>query len=656
MSPIARDPRISAAYLVVVAILLTLSGCSLLDGPGDPSLGWNGRVLYEDGLGWGSLRNLTRGQFDAAHQDYVARGWIIVDVDVSDDGDGPRYALIAHENPDGRAHQLHLDLTSSEYNQFWTNYRDLGYRPLDVEGYMLDGALRFAGIWIRNVEGLAWSSVRNLTSSEYADYFEQRRSAGYRPIDIEAYDTPSGLRFAAIWYENVDGVAWTQLRNIDRDRYQQEATDHGADGYLMFDFESYATSDGQRYAAIWERPDSRPAYQIRTDRSALQYANLWRTYRDEGYRLQDFEHYGDDWHGGIWIENAARFRYPLKGAIDTLAQDYLAANGPTAVSVAIIQGGQSVYRRGFGEADPVLGKVAHAQSVYGLASVSKVIGGTLAALLEANGSLRDGTTFSLDLGLLTSEYLSGLPDHHTHTLEQLAAHLSCVAYYDTTPPIPDQTDHYDTALDAAESIWDVDLIDGCTVGSTRMYSTAAFTLLGAALEDATGRTVTQLLDAELFEPFGLSSMRVQFESDTLPADYERAVAHTAGGNPTSYPDNSWKVLGGGLESDAVDLARFGWLVLDGRIVDAAVRDQRLWSPVDTSCSGPGGGTCFNGLGWQLRTIGGRRVADHRGSATGVRAYLRVFRDDDLVVAVLTNAWDGDPGPLISDIADVILGP
>jgi CubicO group peptidase (beta-lactamase class C family) len=680
--------------LALLFLVLTLSACELLGDVLDTiqPVAWNSRFAPAEELAWGSNRDLTRTQFDDRLAVYTGRGYMVVDVDVRSEGLGLRYALIAHENPDDRDWALHVDLTSDEYHALWTDYRDRGYRPLDVEGYLVDGQTRFAGIWIENVEDLAWSSIRNMTSAEYAEYFDARSAEGLRPIDIEAYDTPSGLRFAAIWWENVDGLAWSQLRNIDRTRYEQEVDDLAAAGYFMIDYETYDTADGRRYAAIWERRANRPAYQIRTNRNELGFANLWRTYRDQGYRIADFE--GDeastDLYAGIWIENDDRFRFPLKGALDTAITNYLAtytdtSNAPesqTGISVVVIQDGDVVYRRGFGMADVAGGKVAHAATVYGLASVSKVIGGTLAALLEAEQTLRDGTTFTLDMDDPTSDYLADLPDHHTHTVEQLTAHLGCVPHYPrtmtatgwtgTVPGISNLTTHFDTALDAAEAIWDTGLVTttaaggGCTVGATRSYSTPAFTLLGAVLEQATGRTIVELLQDEVFAPQGLSSMRVQYASGSQIADYERAVHYDQNSDPAAVTgcatgeacDNTWKVLGGGIESNALDLADFGWRVLDGRVVDAATRDGRLWTPVDEDCTLPGGGVCRNGVGWELRTVGAgsQRVAEHGGSQAGARSHLRVYRDDGLVIAILTNEGGHTPSGLATTIGDAILGP
>ena len=204
------------------------------------------------------------------------------------------------------------------------------------------------------------------------------------------------------------------------------------------------------------------------------------------------------------------------------------------------------------------------------------------------------------------------------------------------------------ARQAVASIWDVGLVNNCTIGTSRSYSTPAFTFAGAVLEQATGRTLKQLLRNELTKPYSLG-MRIQFTGASLPKNYERAVPYTNNNDPTSYSDNSWKVFGGGLETSAYQLARFGWKVLDAQILSVNARDNRLWTQVNPNQR--------NGLGWIIRTRSGRRVAEHDGSWTGTRTYLRVFRDDGLVVAVMSNRRGhtvDDVSVLTADLANIVL--
>jgi CubicO group peptidase (beta-lactamase class C family) len=600
------------------------------------------------GLAWASYRDLTNAQFAARFDEY-RRNYIITDVDAYPHGGGLRYSMIWQENVDGRGWAEWRNLTSSGYHAKWEQYRDAGYRPLDVEGYQSGNAMRYAGIWVENREGLSWYSYRDLTASQYATHFDDKSARGYRLVDMEAYVTPSGLRYAAIWYENRDRLGWAQYRDMDRTTYQQKIDYFAAKNYRVIDFESYTVGGRQLYAAIWERNVANRAYVVRSDRTEQEYANYWREYRDMGYRLVDFERYETPSgmrYAGVWTENESRYRYPKRGQLDKLIETYRATNGIPGISVAIVRNGNIVYRRGFGFAEIDAQKVAHGETVYNTASVSKVFGGTLAAKLEDEGQLADGTPVSLDLSDATSTYVANLPASHSHSVEELLSHLGCVWHYDTGPEPPNG--FYATATAATLSISNTPPLAGCTIGVDRNYSTHGFTFVGAVLEQATGRPVDRLVKEEIANRYGLSSLRAQFETSSLPANYERAAPYNDAGNETSYEDSSWKVLGGGLEINAVDLALFGWKTLNAQIVDAATRDNRLWTRVVANQP--------NGLAWEIGTIGGRRVAEHGGSWSGARSHIRVYRDDGLSIAILSNRRGHDPAALATNIGTAVLSP
>jgi hypothetical protein len=103
----------------------------------------------------------------------------------------------------------------------------------------------------------------------------------------------------------------------------------------------------------------------------------------------------------------------------------------------------------------------------------------------------------------------------------------------------------------------------------------------------------------------------------------------------------------------------------GELVPASVRDNLLWTPVRANCGNSVAGACTGGLGWALNTVDGRRVAEHGGSWIGARGHLQVYRDDELVVAVLTNrrttatltaGTNHNPSTLTRQIANIVLAP
>nr|VFK77788.1 MAG: CubicO group peptidase, beta-lactamase class C family [Candidatus Kentron sp. SD] len=373
--------------------------------------------------------------------------------------------------------------------------------------------------------------------------------------------------------------------------------------------------------------------------------------------------------------NSQTSQYVRENKIDGIIETYYRANDLPGMSVAIIRKGEMIYRKGFGWADREEKEPARAETVYSIGSVSKPIGATLAVKLENEGRLRDGATFSLDLSLPTSDYLTdipnangrgrvSLPTFHTHTVKQLLSHTGCVAGSSgkTTPGIVNRTTHYATAISAVQSMWDTGLVTKtawadngpCAIGKTWSYSTPAFTFIAAALESATGRNIDRLLQEELLAPHGLSGIRIKYASPVLTPDHDRATPYDKDNRKLDFEDDSWRALGGGMEAHALDLARFGWKLLDGEILSEDVRDNRLWRRVEISNTNSPG----YALGWGVTTDAhGRRIAEHPGMATGGRALLHIYRDHGLVIAILANRKEhpvGDVHVLAGNIGDEIL--
>ena len=614
---------------------------------------------FQKGIGWASFRDLTSESFTEKFNQYKDAGYRMIDLDAYETSAGVRYAMVWEKNTGNRSWVEYRNMTGDSYHTKWEQLKNEGYRPVDIEGYRVGGQQRFGGIWIKNTENFAWSSKRGLTKAAYESYKTEQKNAGLRMIDLEMYETGDGIRYAAVWVNDSNNNDWKELHGLDRDDYQAQLNALTDQGYLVTNFDSYKDGSTQRYAFICEKR-SGFAYQVRSDRTELEYANLWREYRDKGFRLVDFECYATSAgtrYAGIWIENDKRYDYDKKNTLDNLISKYLSDNNLPGISVAVVRNGEMIYRRGFGFADKEAGKVAHGESIYLSGSVSKIFGGTLAVKLQDEGKLRNGTAVSLNLNNTTKSYLTNvaktdgtkvtLPSKHTHTIAQLCAHLACIHHYETGPE-PSLV-QYNKAIDALTQIWNANLLPSCTIGTNRNYSTHAFTYLAAVLEKVTNRSSAQLVKSELADPYGLETLRSQFSSSSIPANYDRAKPYNDNNTGTSYGNNSWKVFGGGIECSAVDMAWFGWKLLDGKIVKPDARDNILWKKVI-----PGQSTA---IAWEMGSDNGRRIADKGGSWNGARANLRIYRDDGLVIAVMSNRTNhtvDDLSGLTSNIANIVL--
>jgi CubicO group peptidase (beta-lactamase class C family) len=313
------------------------------------------------------------------------------------------------------------------------------------------------------------------------------------------------------------------------------------------------------------------------------------------------------------------------------------------MSVAIAENGQFRYLRGWGDADVANGVATDSRTVYRLASVAKAVGGVLGLRLSEEGLL--------DLDADTRDYVPTMPVTHTHAVSQTLSNRSGIGHYSDFPNWKQQVggddqkpDAFATALDAAERLWD-DALDYPPPGSSYKYSTPAYTFAGAAMEGAVGDPIGDIIEDYLQTPYGLTTLRVE---DRSVPDPKRSLLYT-GTSDEATPDNiTWKVLGGGLESSAYDLARLGMMVNDGTLLTAASRGL-LWTRPDSLRN--------YGLGWDLETHLSTQAVWKRGSQLGARGYIRIYPNEDIVFVILTNRRTGhDPIPLGRLIGQAILAP
>ncbi len=612
-------------------------------------------------LAWGAGRDSVAERLGLL--DYKApgdrSGFLVTDIERFEVPSlGTVVARVFRDADAPRTWEERRDLTTAALASADVAYRARGFLPADIDAYETPQGIRYAGLWVTNVEGIDWWAGHDLTGAEYDDTVTERHGMGFRLVDVEAYGTPNGTRYAVIWSRSCDNDNWRQWRDMTTEEYQARADSLSPRGYRVVDLESYRTPDGQRYTAIWERVAG-PAWAVRSGRTLAEFLNFHRRYSDQGMRLVDFEAYPASGtsslrYAGVWAENHPRYRYALRTIVDDSVAAFQAEHAIAGMSVVIMQGtgtrGRVIYQRGFGWADSARGREAHAGTIYPTASIAKAIGGTLAARLEARGLI--------DLTRPTSDFIDSLPAHHTHTLEQLLSKTACLGHYDeaTEPPEQDyalQIDVLKHVVDqrAGTRIWDATLLPDCTPGTTYHYSTHGYTYLGAALEAATGKTLAQLLREEVTSYLGLHTMRRAYAGG--PRTYHHAEAYRYDTLQRRsvigrHENSAWKILGGGLESSARHLAAFGWEHLTGRIVTDSVRRTRLWGAIapNPMVWKPAGETRSRlghdvGLAWNVTTTGNAWHGGITTDAGGGRTELTVLPNRNLVIAIMTNQAKDD---------------
>lgn len=319
-----------------------------------------------------------------------------------------------------------------------------------------------------------------------------------------------------------------------------------------------------------------------------------------------------------------------QGTFEQLAKAlpaWLTNEGAVGVSAAIIDPTRS-WGAVAGYSDRESSKPTQMATLFRLGSVSKQVAATAVMQLVDQGKL--------DIDLDVRNYVPNFPEPDgTVTLRQLLNHTSGVRHYALGK---NESLYKFTPTEKALDMFVNDPRIG-KPGEKFSYSTHAFTVVVAAIEKASEMKYTDYIRQNISQG---TSLDCELLTDNKPA---RSMLYLktkeAPRLETKREDNSWKFGGGGLESTAQDLAKFGVNVLNSKLVSEKSRDA-MWTKQKTS-----DGKEFNyGLGWGLPESG---LVEHSGGQQGCSCYLLIDTKRQVVVAVMCNTNSMNVGKLARDL-------
>ncbi|MGI9076972.1 MAG: serine hydrolase domain-containing protein [Gemmatimonadaceae bacterium] len=303
-------------------------------------------------------------------------------------------------------------------------------------------------------------------------------------------------------------------------------------------------------------------------------------------------------------------------------RDSMAKGQVQGMSVAVAIDGKVVWSEGFGLADVENGVRVTPSTKLRIGSVSKSITAVAAALLVQSGKL--------DLDTQVQRYVPTFPDkRYAVTPRQLGGHLGGVRHYIGDEMMSMRP--YRSVTAGLTMFKDDSLIH--PPGTRYLYSSHGFNLLSAVVEGASGEPFLPFIRRSVLQPLGMRSTTAE-HPDSLIEHRARYYVRATDGSLLNAPyvDNSYKWAGGGFLSTPEDLVRFGSALLRPGFLN-----QESLTLLFTSQQTLDGKETGYGIGWHVGadSVLGRTIA-HAGGSVGANAYLVMYPDRRMVVAMLAN--------------------
>ena len=348
----------------------------------------------------------------------------------------------------------------------------------------------------------------------------------------------------------------------------------------------------------------------------------------------------------------------LSRGIDAVFAD-LDRPGSPGASVAVIQDGEMIYSRGYGEAQIEHGVPVTPRTIFHVASVSKEFTAMAVTLLAADGAL------SLDDPV--QQHLPFVPDfEHPVTVRQMIHHTSGIR--DQWQLLAMSGWRLDDVITTEQILalmarqQELNFVPG----SEYLYSNMGYTLLAQTVKAVSGMSFAEFTASRIFRPLGMD--RTHFHDDhehLVPGraySYRPAADDTpAAGEPegAGAPDDpprydksvlSYANAGAtSLFTTAEDLAR--WL---DNFRHETVGGPDVMETTKTRGVLNSGDTIPYAHGLSLDEYRGLPTIGHGGADAGFRTQVYWFPSVATGVVVLTNVANGNPAGRARGVADVVL--
>lgn len=357
-------------------------------------------------------------------------------------------------------------------------------------------------------------------------------------------------------------------------------------------------------------------------------------------------------HAGTALAAALLFAAPqaaiaqpadFRARADALLAQSVPADGP-GVAVIVTRGGRTVYAAGRGMADVAAHRSLAPSSVFRLGSITKQF--TAAVILQLVGEGR----ISLDDPL--SRFFPDYPQPGAGaTVRQLLNHTSGIQSYTNMPGwMEPNMNRPQSTADMIAAFRDEP--SPTRPGEAWAYNNSGYVLLGAIIEQVTGKAWHEAIVERISRPLGLATIAYGEDAAARAATVHGYAMGESGPEDAMPIHMSVPHAAGGMVGSVEDLAKWARALHHGLVVTPALYQQMI-----RRTRMPDGHDEPYGMGLTNSNVRGRAGIGHAGGINGFVTDSLYLPSEDMFVAVLANAEGAAVGPptLLRRLAALALG-
>ena len=309
-------------------------------------------------------------------------------------------------------------------------------------------------------------------------------------------------------------------------------------------------------------------------------------------------------------------------------------NGTVLVAVA----GEVIYKKGFGLANREWNIPNEPDTKFRLGSITKQFTSMLIMQLVGEGKIDLQGAMIDYLPYYREDTGSKVTIHHllTHT-SGIPSYTGLPNFFDEISRDPYPVEEFVTEYCSGDLEFEP--------GTKYRYNNSGYFLLGAIIEEVTGKTYEEMLTERIYEPLGMKDSGYDWHSPIIP---NRATGYSVtydGYVNSPYLDMSLPYAAGSLYSTVEDLYIWDQALYTDKLLSAELK-EKMFSPFKANY-GYGWGITKKKLPDSQETV---TVISHGGGINGFNTLIQRLVDEKHLIVLLNNS----PGANLGQMGDGII--
>lgn len=309
-------------------------------------------------------------------------------------------------------------------------------------------------------------------------------------------------------------------------------------------------------------------------------------------------------------------------------------------AVLVAQDGQVVYRKGFGLAQMEWGIPNAPDTKFRIGSITKQFTAVLVLRQVERGKIKLDASLSEYLPYYRKDTGAKVTIHH------LLNHTSGIPSYTARPDMEKFSKQSFGVEEFVKQYCSADL--DFEPGARFVYNNSGYFILGAVLEQVSGKSYEALLREEILVPLGMSDTGYDHWNELLPKRAAGYAKRIDGFVTDSYLDMSVPYAAGSLYSTVDDLYRWDQALYTDRLLTPEMK-KKMFTPEKNNYA----------YGWVVLQLpagapaGGSTATLHGGGINGFNTLIYRVLEPRILVVLLNNTGGAPLNPIQTGIMNIL---